>query len=166
MSLTDEDNVELTSDQEAVIQELEDLDDSIQEPVATYKTKYLSLLADMENMRKRFATEKDNAVNVGYAKGFASVLKVYEILTQAAQTEGDSELITFLFKEINKVLDENDVSTIEPEEGSVFSDEYHSAMLTVPTDVHELKGKISQCLRPGFSQGDNIIKYADVAVYR
>lgn len=138
----------------------------IQEPVTTYKEKYLKLLADMENMRKRQAVQIQDALQNGFNQGFGYVFNMYEILTMAVKTEGESDLTNILFSEIHKLFNENEIRVIEPVEGEVFDDEYHNALFTPDTDVHELKGKISETLRVGFQQGDQIIRHADVAVYR
>lgn len=136
-----------------------------------YKDKYLRLLADTENMRKRMSREKLDSVKYSLDSIVCDFLIPLDNLENALKyTKGDSvsaelknwalgfEMILNQFKE---ALSQHGVTAFESL-GQTFDPLKHQALETIETDGPE-DIVIEECLK-GYKREDRIIRPARVKV--
>lgn len=130
-------------------------------------TKYLRLMADFQNYKKR--TEKQKSEIHAYANE-KIVLKLIEVMDNferalgADASEGDSfkEGIEMIFKQLSDVLTDAGVKEIEAER-TVFDPNFHNAVMMEDTDKVE-SGMVSEVLQKGYTLNGKVIRPAMVKV--
>ena len=130
-------------------------------------TKYLRLMADFQNYKKR--TEKQKSEIHAYANE-KIVLKLIEVMDNferalgADASEGDSfkQGIEMIFKQLSDVLTDAGVKEIEAE-STVFNPNFHNAVMMEDTDKVE-SGMVSEVLQKGYTLNGKVIRPAMVKV--
>ena len=130
-------------------------------------TKYLRLMADFQNYKKR--TEKQKSEIHAYANE-KIVLKLIEVMDNferalgADASEGDSfkQGIEMIFKQLSDVLTDAGVKEIEAE-STVFDPNIHNAVMMEDTDKVE-SGMVSEVLQKGYTLNGKVIRPAMVKV--
>ena len=130
-------------------------------------TKYLRLMADFQNYKKR--TEKQKSEIHAYANE-KIVLKLIEVMDNferalgADASEGDSfkQGIEMIFKQLSDVLNDAGVKEIEAE-STVFDPNFHNAVMMEDTDKVE-SGMVSEVLQKGYTLNGKVIRPAMVKV--
>ncbi len=149
-----------TSSQEALVKE----------EVVDYKDKYLRLLADAENSRRRLQKEKQDMMRFAIDSILAEILNPIDQLENALkfadQATGDVknwalgfQMILSQFKEI---LASNGISPFTSE-GELFDPTKHEAVEMEETD-EALEGTILKEFVKGYRSGDRILRVARVKV--
>ena len=130
-------------------------------------TKYLRLMADFQNYKKR--TEKQKSEIHAYAneKIFLKLIEVmdnFERALGADASEGDSfkQGIEMIFKQLSDVLTDAGVKEIEAE-STVFDPNFHNAVMMEDTDKVE-SGMVSEVLQKGYTLNGKVIRPAMVKV--
>ncbi len=140
------------------------------EEAIDYKDKYLRLLADAENTRKRMQKEKQDLVRMGIENILEEILgpmdNLENALKHAENLTGDVknwamgfQMILAQFKE---VLSQNGVVAFASE-GQSFDPAKHEAVETEETDKVQ-EGTILKEFIKGYCRGDHIIRPARVRV--
>ena len=134
------------------------------------KDKYLRLMAEFDNYRKRVIKEKTDLILNGGEKVLTSILPVLDDFERAeanmnGQTEVDSlkEGITLIIEKLKHILEQNGLRRIDPI-GENFNVDFHEAIAMVPGNPDELKGKVIDCVQCGYLLNDKVIRHAKVAV--
>lgn len=130
-------------------------------------TKYLRLMADFQNYKKR--TEKQKSEIHAYANE-KIVLKLIEVMDNferalgADASEGDSfkQGIEMILKQLSDVLTDAGVKEIEAE-STVFDPNFHNAVMMEDTDKVE-SGMVSEVLQKGYTLNGKVIRPAMVKV--
>ena len=130
-------------------------------------TKYLRLMADFQNYKKR--TEKQKSEIHAYANE-KIVLKLIEVMDNferalgADASEGDSfkQGIEMIFKQLSDVLTDAGVKEIEAE-STVFDPNFHNAVVMEDTDKVESR-MVSEVLQQGYTLNGKVIRPAMVKV--
>ena len=130
-------------------------------------TKYLRLMADFQNYKKR--TEKQKSEIHAYANE-KIVLKLIEVMDNferalgADNSDGDGfrQGIEMIFKQLSDVLADSGVKEIETE-NAVFDPNFHNAVMMEDTDEVE-SGMISEVLQKGYTLNGRVIRPAMVKV--
>ncbi len=140
------------------------------EEAIDYRDKYLRLLADVENSRKRMQKEKQELVRMGIENILGEVLgpmdNLDNALKHAANLSGEVknwamgfQMILAQFKD---VLSQNGVTAFVSE-GQLFDSAKHEAVETEETD-EAAEGTILKEFIKGYCRGDHIIRPARVKV--
>ena len=134
------------------------------------KDKYLRLMAEFDNYRKRVIKEKTDLILNGGEKVLTSILPVLDDFERAeanmnGQTEVDSlkEGITLIIEKLKHTLEQNGLRRIDPI-GENFNVDFHEAIAMVSGNPDELKGKVIDCVQCGYLLNDKVIRHAKVAV--
>ena len=130
-------------------------------------TKYLRLMADFQNYKKR--TEKQKSEIHAYANE-KIVLKLIEVMDNferalgADASEGDSfkQGIEMIFKQLSDVLTDAGVKEIEAE-STVFDPNFHNAVMTEDNDQFE-SGSVTEVLQKGYTLNGKVIRPSMVKV--
>ena len=151
----------ILEEETAVMEEIGRLEAELQ----SFKDKYLRLLADFDNYRKRTAAELEAARREGRLEVLRAVLPVLDDLERAlAHAEAEPGAILEGVKKIKdaflRVLAGLGVEEV-PGEGAAFSPEHHEAIGVVEG---EEEGRVAEVYQKGYKVGDYLIRPARVAV--
>ena len=128
--------------------------------------KYLRLMADFQNFKRRTEKEKNDIYAFANEKIVSELLNVIDNFERAlaAAAEGDSfaEGMKLIFKQLQGVLEKSGVAEIEAL-GQDFDPNFHNAVMHTEDDsVGE--NTITNVLVKGYKLGDKVIRPAMVAV--
>jgi molecular chaperone GrpE len=135
-----------------------------------FKDKYFRQLAEMENMRKRMAKEKQEMVRFGVENAIAEFLPVIDQFEQALEFANVAEPAVkswatgfqMFMSQFKEVLSQHGI-TAYPSEGELFDPTYHEALEAVEnTNVPE--GQILQEFAKGYKSPTRVIRPARVKV--
>ena len=145
----------LKEENEAIIKELDE-----------YKDKYLRLLAEYDNYRKRAAKEKAEIYPEATARTIEAFLPLADNFERAAAVETSDEKfksgIMMIYSQLVEVLKTLDVETIDPV-GEEFDPNLENAVSTVTDEKHG-QNVVAQVYQKGYKRGDKIIRHAMVSV--
>ena len=157
----------LEKDLEAVGQEAQALEERLkaaEEELKGLKDKYLRLLADFDNYRKRMEEELKAREREGVLKALRALLPVLDDLDRALEfAEASPESIRQGVRAIRdgffRILAGLGVEEV-PGEGEAFDTRYHEAVGLLPGEP----GKVAKVFQRGFRMGEALVRPARVAV--
>ena len=148
-------------------------EDSLEKEIETLKEEKIRLLAEMENLRKRFEREKVETIKFGSINLARDILSPGDNLERALdalpEDEKHSESIKNLIdglkmvlKEYKSALEKHGVKKIETL-NQKFDHNFHQAMMEVENnDVEE--GTVVQEVQSGYTMHDRLLRAAMVGV--
>ena len=135
--------------------------------LAEEKDKYLRMLAEYDNFRRRTAKEKETLYGDAVAETIKGLLPVVDTLERAAAGLSPEDAESPLGKGITMTLKSaTDALTklgVEEVPSDVFNPDIHNAVMHVE-DESLGEGAIVAVLQKGYRKGDHIIRYAMVQV--
>nr|BAA12281.1 GrpE homologue [Thermus thermophilus HB8] len=157
----------LEKDLEAVARRpmaLEERLKAAEEELKGLKDKYLRLLADFDNYRKRMEEELKAREREGVLKALRALLPVLDDLDRALEfAEASPESIRQGVRAIRdgffRILAGLGVEEV-PGEGEAFDPRYHEAVGLLPGEP----GKVAKVFQRGFRMGEALVRPARVAV--
>ena len=130
------------------------------------KDKYLRLLAEYDNYRKRSAKERESIYQDVRADTVTKFLPVYDnlvrALDQATCDEAYRKGVEMIMAQLRDILSRMGVTEIESL-GQKFDPALHNAVMH-EEDETKGEGEIVQELQRGFKMGDKVIRFAMVKV--
>ena len=150
---------------EAKISELEAKLADADKTAAEQNDKYLRLMAEYDNFRKRSAKEKEGIYSDAYADALKSILPIIDNLERAVGVEGAEAVakgLEMTLKGASEALEKMGVEAFGVE-GDEFDPNMHNAMMMVDDENHK-EGEIVTVFQKGYKKGDKIIRYAMVTV--
>lgn len=164
-------NPEENTDEETVKEEtVEDKLAAAEAKVAELQDKYLRQVAEFDNYRKRTLKEKAELILNGGEKTITAILPILDDMERAIATMDKledvaavKEGVELIFQKFIKVLGEQGVKKIETQDAD-FDVDLHEAIAQVPAPTDELKGKVMDCVKTGYTLNDKVIRHAQVAV--
>ncbi|MCR9287599.1 MAG: nucleotide exchange factor GrpE [Bacteroidetes bacterium] len=157
--------VKLTSE-EKLHQEMAE----IQQQHAELKDKYMRLLADFDNYKKRTIKEKIDFMRTAAEDTMSALLPVLDDFDRAKKiaddensTEQFSEGVSLVYNKIHSVLKQRGLEPMETN-GEAFDAEFHEALTEIPAPSEDMKGKIIDTIERGYILKDKIIRHAKVVV--
>lgn len=155
---------------EEQVQAKEQLDPltAAQNDAEQWKDKYIRLVAEFENYKKRTLKEKSELILNGSEKTVAAILPILDDFERAtADKTEDPQAIKegyeLIYKKFLKALETLGVNKIETENAD-FNVDYHEAIAMVPGMGDDKKGKVIDCVQTGYTLNDKVIRHAKVAV--
>lgn len=143
---------------------------SLEEQYARLQDTHLRLMAEYDNYRKRTLKEKSDLILHGGEKVLLALLPVIDDLDIALANMDKAEDINALREGMKLIhskfvdyLQKQGVKAIETQEAP-FDEELHEAIATFPAPTEELKGRIIDCVKKGYTLGDKVIRHASVVV--
>jgi len=143
--------------------------------VAALKDQLLRALADQENLRRRAAREREDAVKLAAAAVIKDLLPTADSIRRAIESipgeqADQDELIQTLLagvaateKALLDALARHGIRRIDPAPGEAFDPHRHHAMMKVE-DRSQPAGTVSQVLQPGYAYHDRLLRPALVGV--
>lgn len=153
------DQIDEGDEQDKLVKELEE-----------QKDKYIRLVAEFENFKRRTSKEKQDLIMSGGQDIVKALLAVLDDSDRAAkQLETATELdevkegVTLVFNKLRSTLEHKGVSKMEIENAE-FNPDLHEAITEIPAPTEDMKGKVIDVVENGYYLNDKIIRYAKVVV--
>lgn len=127
--------------------------------------RYVRMLAEYDNFRKRTAKERDGIYADAYLDALTSILPVLDNLERAegcVDTEGLKKGLELTLKSFRDTLEKMGVKEIEAM-GKPFDPNLHNAVMHVE-DENCGENEIVEVLMKGYQKDDKIIRYSMVKV--
>ena len=144
--------------------------DALKKEVAELKNKYIRLVADFDNFRKRTAKERLELIQTASKDVLGSLLPILDDTERAEkqlETAQDKEAlregINLVFGKLRTTLHAAGLKPMESV-GSDFNPEYHEAITEIPAPTPQLAGKVVDEIEKGYYLNDKIIRFAKVVV--
>lgn len=131
------------------------------------ETKYLRLMADFQNYKRRSEKEKADVYAYANEKIVVQLLDVIDNFERALDCKdtadkGFAEGMEMIFKQLRDVLKNSNVEEIEAL-GLDFDPNFHNAVMMEDTDEYE-SGKVSAVLQKGYTLNGRVIRASMVKV--
>lgn len=153
------DQIDEGDEQDKLVKELEE-----------QKDKYIRLVAEFENFKRRTSKEKQDLIMSGGQDIVKALLAVLDDSDRAAkQMETATELdevkegITLVFNKLRSTLEHKGVTKMEIENAE-FNPDLHEAITEIPAPTEDMKGKVIDVVENGYYLNDKIIRHAKVVV--
>lgn len=130
---------------------------------------YLRLMAEFETFRRRTSEERLNLVSTASAdviKGFIPVLDDLDAAMKVlagAEDKSSLEGIELIYGKLMDYLKSCGLETIDAL-GKEFDTDYHEALTQVPAPSEDLKGKVVEVFKTGYTFKGKVIRFAKVVV--
>ena len=138
--------------------------EELKEQAAAQNDRYLRMMAEYDNFRKRAANEKDGIYSNACADVLKEILPVIDALEMAVKFGGEGEQILkgveMTIAKFKEALDKLGVTEIE---AKTFDPNFHNAVMHVE-DENFKENEIAEVFQKGYKKGDKIIRYAMVKV--
>ncbi|MFN0131573.1 MAG: nucleotide exchange factor GrpE [Phycisphaerales bacterium] len=132
--------------------------------------KYLRALADNHNLGRRAASNEREAKQQGITSVALNVVTVLDhfdlALAQDPATATAAQIVSgvrVIRDELMRVLQNYDVTPIQPQPNDEFDPNRHQAVVQQPSDTVE-PGRIVATLKVGYSLGERLIRPAMVSI--
>ena len=136
------------------------------------RDKFMRVLADAENSRKRGERDRKEAELYGGTRLARDLLPVYDNLNRALQAIPEEsraasaaliEGVELTLRELTNVMDKHGVKKVSPEIGDQFDPQNHEAMFEAPVPGTKA-GQIIQVMTEGFMLHERLLRPAQVGV--
>ncbi len=147
------------------IEELEKALEVKNTELAEQNDKYMRMMAEYDNFRKRSAKEKEGTYADAYADALTSILPIIDNLERAvgvSEAEAVLKGLELTLKGAGEALTKMGVEAFGAE-GEQFDPNIHNAVMMVDDENHK-EGEIVSVFQKGYKKGDKIIRYAMVTV--
>ncbi len=138
--------------------------------LADQKDKYLRLLAEFENFKRRTAKERIDLIQTAGKDVIVSLLDVLDDCDRAEkQLNGSDDIslqkegIQLVFNKIRSTMQAKGLTPMESI-GKPFDVELHEAITEIPAANDKMKGKVVDEVTKGYLLNDKIIRFAKVVV--
>lgn len=142
----------------------------LENQIAELKDKYLRQVAEFDNYRKRTLKEKTELILNGGENIIKSLLPVIDDIERAKKNmetadnvEALREGVDLVFKKLITTLENAGLKKIDTE-GKDFNTDEHEAIAMIPAPSDDAKGKVIDCVQPGYKLNDKVIRHAKVAI--
>ena len=129
-------------------------------------TRYLRLMADFQNYKRRVEKEKTDLYSYANEKLVTEMLDVIDNFERALEHEevgdGFKEGMEMIFKQLSDVLKKAGLAEI-PALGEEFDPNFHNAVMTEETEEYE-SGKVSGVMQKGYTLNGKVIRPSMVKV--
>ena len=136
--------------------------------LAEQKDKYLRMMAEYDNFRRRSVKERESAYTDAYGDALAAVLPVIDNLERAAAF-GDSDPskvadgVKLTLDAFNAALERLGVEEIPAEPGGQFDPNLHNAVMHSEDEEHG-ENEITDVFAKGYRRGDRVLRHTMVKV--
>ena len=148
-------------------------ENKFEEEIETLKEEKIRLLAEMENLRKRFEREKIETIKFGSINLARDILSPADNLERALSALPEKEEysqniknlvegLKMVLKEFKNILERHGVKKIEAIDNK-FDHNFHQAMMEVERDDVE-EGTVVQEVQSGYIMHDRLLRAAMVGV--
>ena len=148
---------------EAELAEAEKKLAAAEEATKACEDKYLRMMAEYDNFRKRSAKEREGAYTDAYADCIANILPILDNLERASHSdnlEAVKKGLEMTAKAFDDALSKMGITEIETK---TFDPNLHNAVMHVEDEALG-ESEIVEVFQKGYVKGDKVIRYAMVKV--
>ncbi|MEX6687630.1 nucleotide exchange factor GrpE [Danxiaibacter flavus] len=138
--------------------------------LAEQKDKYLRLMAEFDNFRRRTAKEKIEQTQTAGKEVITSLLDVLDDCDRAEQQlQKDNDInhvkqgVSLVFNKLRSALQSKGLKPMDSV-NTPFDVEKHEAITEIPVPDESQKGKVIDEVQKGYYLNDKIIRFAKVVV--
>ena len=141
----------------------------LEEALKESEDKYIRMLAEYDNFKKRTQKEKESLYKDGIADSVEKLLTVLDNLDRAAAVDVSNADAQSVVDGVNKILEQAKevFSKMGVEEiaakGEKFNPELHNAVMHEENEEYE-ENTVSEVFLKGYKMGDKIIRHSMVKV--
>jgi molecular chaperone GrpE len=139
--------------------------------LAEMKDKYIRLMAEFENFRRRTNKERGELLKTANEDLMSELLPVLDDMERARQSmeatkDVDAMLqgLELVFHKLKHVTQLKGLKPINIKAGDDFDSELHEAITQTPAPSEELKGKIIDVIEKGYTLNEKVIRFAKVII--
>lgn len=160
------------TEEESFEESLEDefVEEEERDEFGELRGKYLRLVAEFDNYRKRMAKERIALIQTSEKEVVQALLDVLDDADRAeAQMEKTEDVqsvkegASLIFDKLRKTLKNRGLQEMESVHKE-YDPELQEAVAEVPAPTEDLKGKVIDDVQKGYYLNDNIIRHAKVVV--
>lgn len=144
--------------------------DKKQQELNEMRDKYLRLVAEFDNFKKRNAKERIELMQTANKEVILAMLDVLDDADRAGkqlETAQDINIIkdgvTLVFNKLRSTLQSKGLKAMESMH-TEFNADLHEAITEIPSPTEDLKGKVLDELQKGYYLNDKLIRHARVVV--
>lgn len=159
-------NEEINDSTSEEVEEVDERDAKIAEleaKLADVSDKYLRVMAEYDNFRKRTAKERDGIYSDAYIDAIKQILPIVDNMERAQsymQGDGVSEGVNMIITSIHTVFEKMGVTEIETK---TFDPSVHNAVMHIDDESYG-ENEIVEVFQKGYKLHDKVIRYAMVKV--
>ena len=138
--------------------------------IAKEKDDYIRLMAEFDNFRRRTSQEKLELVSMASTETIKGLLPVLDdceramsVLKESADSEAAKEGTELIYHKLMAYLQSKGLAVIEAH-GKDFDTDLHEAVAQFPVQEEDMKGKVIDCTKKGYTLSDKVIRYSQVVV--
>ncbi|MFM2206217.1 MAG: nucleotide exchange factor GrpE [Bacteroidota bacterium] len=130
--------------------------------------KYLRLVAEFENYKKRTVRERMDLIKTAASESILAVLPVMDDFERAIKAGTDTgnpvaEGILLIYNKLKSALEAKGLKPMDAV-GQPFDSELHDAIVQAPAPGDDAKGKVLEELTKGYFLNDKVLRHAKVVV--
>jgi molecular chaperone GrpE len=148
----------------------ESAQDKKQQELDEMRDKYLRLIAEFDNYKKRTAKERIELMQTANKEVIVSLLDVLDDSERAAkQLETTTDInamkdgVMLVFNKLKTTLQAKGLKPMESL-NTEFNPDLHEAITEIPAPTKDLQGKVVDDMQKGYYLNDKLIRYAKVIV--
>ncbi|MFK7808490.1 MAG: nucleotide exchange factor GrpE [Saprospiraceae bacterium] len=141
-----------------------------EQEIGELKDKYIRLMAEFDNYKRRTIKEKISLMDTAGEKTISSLLPVLDDFDRAKKnaeaensTEPFTEGVNLVYNKLYTTLQQQGLAKMDSN-GKEFDPELHEAVTEIPSPTDDLKGKVIDTIEAGYTLKEKIIRYAKVVV--
>ena len=150
---------------EAQVAELEKKLEAANAELEAANDKYMRMIAEYDNYRRRTAKEKDGIYADAYADALKGILPIIDNLERAvgvSEADALQKGLSMTLKGAEDALAKMGITSFG-EKGETFDPEKHNAVMHIEDEEHG-EGEITEVYQKGYAKGDKILRFAMVIV--
>ena len=143
--------------------EYEDKIEELEKKNYDLNDKYLRVVAEYDNFRKRSLKERDGIYADAYIDAVKEILPILDNMERAEaylSDDASSEGVKMIMNSFRQALEKMGVSEIETK---AFDPNYHNAVMHIDDEAYG-ENEIIEVFQKGYKKGDKVIRYAMVKV--
>ena len=143
--------------------EYEDKIEELEKKNYDLNDKYLRVVAEYDNFRKRSLKERDGIYADAYIDAVKEILPILDNMERAEaylSDDASSEGVKMIMNSFRQALEKMGVSEIETK---AFDPNYHNAVMHIDDESYG-ENEIIEVFQKGYKKGDKVIRYAMVKV--
>lgn len=143
--------------------------EDMQQQLAEMKDKYMRMVAEFDNYKKRAVREKLDFMKTAAQDTLSALLPVLDDFDRAKKfAEGKEENtwstgVDLVYQKLYTVVKNKGLEPMQST-GEPFDPELHEAVTEIPAPTEDLKGKVVDTVEKGYRLNDKIIRHAKVVV--
>ena len=141
----------------------EDATVALKRQLAETSDKYLRVLAEYDNFRKRSIKERDGIYADAYVDCVKNMLPVIDNIERVLTLQGDDSFMEGLKLIVNQIHDSLSKMGIKEIECKTFDPNLHNAVMHIEDESYG-ESEIVEVFQKGYTYGERVIRYAMVKV--